>query len=345
MIDLTRSTSASAAVHLVQSDPGLRWSADTDVVIDVPPDSDIDPLPDACWPEGAKRTGLCGAVTPRVVRLPGGTFRMYYTQILPRVGFPDGANDYDNATTRILSATSTDGVRWNPEPGVRLSAAQGGAGEFRVVSAEVVPFADDSGRLRMYYECCSGPQSVQNSIRSAVSEDGGLEWTPESGVRLESAGCNYMAPRIVFLDDGAWRLYCTERGRGIVSALSTDGGTTFAWEAGVRVPPDKAHSFACEIVRVADFGYRMYYVGHLRNPVEILSAVSDDGLRWQKESTPVLTPGTGKWNAAKCSEMCLLPLETSERQTPRYRMVYEACDGTTKDQRGVWRVAGATSLN
>ena len=188
MIDLTRSTSASPAVHLVQNDPGLRWSADPDVVIDAPPDSDIHPLPDDCWPENAKRTGLCGAVTPRVVRLPGGTFRMYYTQILPRVGFPDGANDYDNATTRILSATSADGVRWNPEPGVRLSSAQGGAGEFRVVSAEVVPFADDSGRLRMYYECCSGPQSVQNSIRSAVFEDGGLEWTPESGIRLESAG-------------------------------------------------------------------------------------------------------------------------------------------------------------
>jgi len=53
----------------------------------------------------ATRTGLCGAVSPRVVALASGGYRMYYTQILPRAGFRAGANDYDNATSRILSAT------------------------------------------------------------------------------------------------------------------------------------------------------------------------------------------------------------------------------------------------
>jgi len=76
---------------------------------------------------------------------------MYYSQVLPREGFPAGLNDYDNATTRILSATSPDGSVWTGEPGVRLSAEQGGAGALRVVSCEVVPAIDAPDQLRMYY--------------------------------------------------------------------------------------------------------------------------------------------------------------------------------------------------
>src|SRR5439155_23952106 len=124
---------------------------------------------------------------------------------------------------------------------------------FRVVSSEVVPLAGGDG-LRMYYECCPGTQSVTNSIRSALSSDGGLAWTPEPGVRLETAGCNYSAPRIVFLEDGRWRLYCWYRGRGITSALSDDGGFTFSPEPGLRIAQDGAYdtqaAFAPEIVRL-----------------------------------------------------------------------------------------------
>jgi len=132
MIDLTQSATASPLVHAVTCDPGTSWASES-IAIDAPPDGDIDPAPDARWPADAVRTGLCGAVSPRIVALPAGGYRMYYTQILPRIGFPKGANDYDNATSRILSATSADGVKWNPEPGVRLSPQQGGAGDFRVV--------------------------------------------------------------------------------------------------------------------------------------------------------------------------------------------------------------------
>ena len=101
------------------------------------------------WPPEAARTGLCGAVSPRLVALAEGGYRLYYTQILPRADHPAGANDYDNATTRILSALSTNGLSWMPEPGVRLTAEQGGAGPFRVVSSEVVPVPDAAHRMRM----------------------------------------------------------------------------------------------------------------------------------------------------------------------------------------------------
>ncbi len=344
MMDLLHSPPGSPLLHAVPSDPGRKWTKDAAPAIEAPPDTDIDPRPEARWPSEARRTGICGAVSPRIVALPKGGYRLYYSQILPRAGFPAGANDYANSTTRILSATSPDGSAWTPEPGVRLSARAGGAGDFRVVSSEVVPLA--GGRFRMYYECCPGTMSDANSIRSAISSNG-IDWTPEPGSRLESPGRNYAAPRIVFLADGRCRLYCTERGLGMISAISDDGGLTFRQEAGLRVAPggdsDALIAFAPEILRVGA-GYVMYYAGYTKSThAHILRAVSEDGLTWKKEAEPAVTPGPGGWDAAKCSEMCILRLPDREGQPPRYRMLYEACDGTAKDKRGVWRIASVTS--
>lgn len=271
---------------------------------------------------------------------------MYYSQILPRPGFPAGANDYDQSTTRILSAFSAEGETWVPEPGVRLSPQDGGAGEFRVVSSDVVP-AGDGTRLRMYYECCAGAQSITNSIRSAISTDGGIDWKLEAGSRVESEGHNYSAPRIVFLGDGRCRMYYYDRGNGIVSAVSNDG-LTFLPEAGVRIAQDAQYdshaAFAPEIFRVADVGYVMYYAGYSQsNRAQILRAVSGDGLTWNKETDPVILPGPGGWDAVKCSEMCVIRLPQREGDAVRYRMLYEACDGTAQDERGVWRIASATN--
>ena len=347
MIDLSQLQSGSSHVHRVAVDPGVLWTKDISVAIDAPPDVDTDPRPDESWSPKLARTGICGAVGPRVLTLPAGGYRMYYSQILPRPGFPAGANDYDHATTRILSAFSADGEAWIPEPGVRLSSESGGAGSFRVVSSEVVPVGD--GTLRMYFECCSGPQSTTNSIRSAISAVGGLEWTLESGERLATDGHNYSAPRIVFLTDGQCRMYCYDRGRGIISLISSDGGLTFRPEPGLRIAQDGIYdsffAFAPEIMSVGDTGYVMYYAGYSRsNRADILRAVSEDGLHWRKEAQPVISPGPGGWDGAKCSEMCVIRLPAESGTAPRFRMLYEACDGTAKDERGVWRIASATSL-
>ena len=341
MIDLTQSSAAFPLVHTPPADPGVSWTSDS-IAVDAPPDCDTDPATEARWPAEATRSGLCGAVSPRVVALPGGGYRMYYTQILPRSGFPDGANDYGNATSRILSATSIDGATWEPEPGVRLSPPQGGAGDFRVVSSEVVPALGESGKLRMYFECCPGTQSQQNSIRSAVSDDG-LNCTVEQGERIELKKRNVSAPRIVFLDDGRCRLYCHERGRGIISAVSDDG-LAFSIEPGIRIAPDGPHdrltAFAPEILRLGEDNYRMYYAGYSDSTrADILTAVSHDGLTWEKNPEPVHSPGSKAWDAAKCSEMCIV--WNPHSQAAVFRMFFEACDGTSPDQRGVWRIACA----
>lgn len=327
--------------HLVDVDPGLSFIKDRDPAIDAAPDGEVDPAPEARWPREAERTGIFGAVAPNIVPLPDGAFRMYYTQMLPRAGFPAGANDYSNVSTRILSARSADGAAWTPEPGVRLTPQAGGAGDFRVVSPEVVPLRE--GGWRMYFECCAGPQSLCSTLRSAVSSDG-LGWAVEPGHRFAGrVGLN--SPRVIFLDDGRCRLYCGARGRGIVSALSEDGGQNFVPEPGLRIRPgpgyDAMTAFAPEVLRTRGGAYRMYYAGYSSpRRAHVLSATSDDGLSWRKDDEPVIAPG-GRWDRAKCSEMCLAELPGAPGR--RYRLFYEACDGTAAEERGVWRIAGATA--
>jgi hypothetical protein len=347
MIDLTQTLHASPQLHDVPCDPGTTWQKDVTAAIDAPPDEETDPQPESQWLPDQARTGIFGAVTPRVLRLPDGGYRSYYTQILPRPRFPAGANDYGNASSRILSAASVDGEQWTPEPGIRLTPQAGEAGEFRVVVTDVVPLPVGDSRLRMYYECAPGPQSGPSAIRSAISEDGGLTWEPEPGTRFCDDGTNYASARIVFLDDGLCRLYCCHRGLGIVSAISTEGGTTFEPEPGVRIAQDRSYdatvAFAPEVVTLPTGDYVMYYAGYASaKKAYILRAASDDGLEWHKDPEPVISPG-GRWDAAKCSEMCIYYVPGSADTPACFRMLYEACDGTAADQRGVWRVASAVS--
>jgi predicted GH43/DUF377 family glycosyl hydrolase len=328
--------------HVVSVDPGLCFSKDPRPAIDAPPDTQTDPAPEAEWDVGAARTGICGVVTPNIVPLADGTLRMYYTQILPRALFLAGANDYSNARTRILSAVSVDGATWTPEPGIRLTPQAGGAGDFRVVSPEVVPRPD--GGWRMYFECCPGPQSLASTVRSAISVDG-LDWVLEPGERLAGpAGFN--SPRLVYLADGRCRLYCGAQGQGIASAISEDGGKTFALEEGLRIRPGKGYdamtAFAPEVLPIRGGAYRMYYAGYsASNRAYVLSASSADGLHWRKDDKPVIAPG-GCWDGAKCSEMCVVELPGKAQG---YRMFYEACDGTAINERGVWRILSATAVD
>ncbi len=71
---------------------------------------------------------------------------------------------------------------------------------------------------------------------------------------------------------------------------------------------------------------------------------SEDGLIWNKDETPVVALAAVAGTAAKCSEMCVIRLPQHTGNSPVYRMLYEACDGTATNERGVWRIASATSV-
>src|ERR1051325_9970720 len=108
MIDLSQSSLASPLVHTAATDPGSSWTKDVAVAIDAPPDTDLDPLPEAQWSPQALRSGICGAVSPRVLGLRGAGYRCSSSRIRRRSGFLAGAKASNNSTTRIWGRFPSD---------------------------------------------------------------------------------------------------------------------------------------------------------------------------------------------------------------------------------------------
>lgn len=319
-------------VHYQRCDPGAAWGRDPGVAIDAPTSD-----------------GGVNVLTPNVVRLPGGGYRMYYTQL-------DRVQDYNRSRGDIRSAVSPDGRRWEKEPGVRLGPFPPHATQ-RVLCPDVIPLAD--GSWRMFVEAkAPGRPSV---VLSARSRDG-LDWEPELGVRLASEHESYGAPRCLYLAPGSpeacepvwiFRLYCQrysypfrpgpDAHNQIVSALSDDGWV-FTREAGTRMSQrGEAESYGNngpEVIRLGDGGYRMYYAGWQADPVRarVFTATSADGLHWARHSAPCIdvdddASDPGSRRTVKASEPCVIDLPDG-----RHRMYFEACDPA-----GQWRILSATA--
>jgi Bacterial surface protein, Ig-like domain/PKD domain len=230
------------------------------------------------------------AQDPNVVDLadlggPSG-YRMYY------VG-------YVGLTTAVLSATSTDGLTWTKEPGIRLQILT--PSEYQTIEPEVVLFPDEGG-YRMYFAAIR--RFFGNwYIGSAFSLDG-LNFEVEPGARIEVNTDGFSlawSPDVVALAEGGYRMYYGIAGSGqwaIASAVSPDG---FNWspESGARIvgtaDPAVTHVYDPEVRELPGGGYRMYYVGGDTAGIEqIYSATSSDGLTWDYDPgvrIPVGSPG------------------------------------------------------
>jgi len=133
-----------------------------------------------------------------VVEISGG-LRMYY-------------HGFDNNSSRILSALSTDGLNWVKEPGARIDPGPAGSPDQLGASHfDIVELPD--GRLRMYY--AGGQTEVfGDSILSAISTDG-FTWTKEDGIRVSLGppgafdDTRVLQPSILQLSDATLRMYYT----------------------------------------------------------------------------------------------------------------------------------------
>lgn len=116
---------------------------------------------------------MIGAASPFIYQLPDGRFRLY----MARGG-------------GVSSATSSDGLTFTLDPGLRLTNTAFQANpttRVQLFCSAIVPLADS--RFRMY--CTQGVRQTQafqallvdRAIYSAVSTDL-LNWTPEPGVRI-----------------------------------------------------------------------------------------------------------------------------------------------------------------
>lgn len=200
------------------------------------------------------------------------------------------AGIYHRPCDRILSASSTDGITWVKDNGVRIDVESGPNGDM-IYYCHVVAV---SNGYRMYYH-----RSIQRagqwsgSILSAISSDG-LSWEHEDGERIGlSTHPNLLharSPNILTLSDGRLRMYYAgidAKGQGnIFSAISTDG---LHWnqEMGVRLSPEVYSNtdtlMDCHVIPI-DGGYRLYTSAVRGKQSDIRSAISKDGLTWEKES-------------------------------------------------------------
>jgi hypothetical protein len=304
--------------HYQEEDPGTVWTKDEGVVIDI----DVGREPHR-------------VLTPNVIALPEGGYRMYYYS-----GAPERRDE--GVMGCIVSSFSADGTVWTKEAGLRVDTHAPDAGN-RTLCPDVV--ALPKGGYRMYYQAHGATD--RGVVLSSFSEDS-LNWNREAGVRfgVEDAVCG--SPRCVPLEDGRWRLYCheypnTPKGTGIhtgnhiISAIAADG-LDFEREPGVRIEQQQRLEdyavYAVEVLRLGDGSYRMYYAGWSNDPVEgrIFSATSDDGLSWVKDEGICLDVG-GLHQGSKVSEPCVIRLPDG-----RFRMFYEANDGAQE-----WRILSATT--
>jgi len=311
------------AVHYIARDPGVQWVKDPEVSIDS--DSPLDAQ---------------SVLTPNVVRLPWGGFRMYYNGRGP-------ARVVESSIGYILSAVSDDGLIWTKEPGVRIDVHEPDANCW-VICPDVIPLPN--GGWRLFYEAKSVDK--RSVVLSAVSEDG-LIWEPEAGFRVADPEWSFGSPRCIYVpsDDAAeelkYRLYFhhysfpmqtgLDAQNHIISAISSDG-LNFEIEPGVRIaqedPERESYAvYAAEVIRLANGTYRMYYSGW-SNKIRggIFSASSTDGLNWTKDAGPLLDRDRSL-DCLMVSEPCVIELDDG-----RCRLYYEA-----EDQDKKRRILSATS--
>jgi hypothetical protein len=299
------------SIHYSERDPGLAWIKDPQIAIDL--DTPLDSQ---------------SILTPNVVSLPTGGFRMYYTGLGP-------ARTVADCFGYILSATSEDGLTWSKDSDIRMDVHEPDA-MCRVLCPDVIPLPD--GRWRMYYE--ARVKDHPTTILSAVSEDG-LAWRREPGVRAADPQWSFGTPRCLYFESPdnrgqlIFRLYFhhysfplktgLDKQNHIISAIS-ENGLRFEIEPGVRVAQESAEReslavYAPEVIRLGDGSYRMYYSGWGENiDGGIFSATSADGLNWTKDPGPLLDLDR-PLDSRMVSEPCVIDLDDG-----RFRMFYEAED-------------------
>ncbi len=141
--------------------------------------------------------------TPRVIYIEkDGTiaYRMYFH----RYTYPLKAGL--EAGNQIISAVSSDGLRFIEEPGVRI-AQETDRETYSVYAPEVIRLGD--GSYRIYYSGWS--ETVQGGVFAATSADG-LNWQKEAEpvIDLEAGRWDssmVSEPSVIDLDDGGARLF------------------------------------------------------------------------------------------------------------------------------------------
>ena len=161
-----------------------------------------------------------------------------------------------------------------------------------------------------------GENAEENIVESnnppgQVAEALAFSWEKDSNQRIVDGS----VPFIHALKDGKVRLYYCKNG-AILSAISSDG-LTFTKEQGIRISPGTGfETQVCDptIVDLPDGKIRMYYkgadsqnAGPGQSIHKIYSAISSDGLNFQKEGLRIDSETNGDNGWASVPDAIILP--------------------------------------
>ena len=172
-------------IHCLASSDGISWER----------------LPDSCLDGEVKETEIRSE--PWVFILPDGSYRMLF-------GKTEGKDH------RLYAASSPDGMHFSGEDEIIITGAENND----ILVSPSVPsglvYAD--GTIRMYYHI------RENGIKSAISDDMGISWRSEDGIRIP----NGTDPTLFLYPDGKTGIVYVDttpksKGQRIFFSLSDDG--------------------------------------------------------------------------------------------------------------------------
>jgi predicted GH43/DUF377 family glycosyl hydrolase len=187
------------------------------------------------------------------------------------------------------------------------------------------------------------PPGNRGLIMSAWSKDGD-DWNWDDGIRigvLPQAASRALAPDVVGLDDGTWRMYFEARSPGrpdvILSARSDD---MLSWriDPGIRVEDVSGGTNVGtpSAVRLPDGRWRLYHHAYGPTRYEIVSAISEEGLYFVREPGVRIAQST-KFETHSAYAPHVLRLDGGS-----WRMIYAGWSDTPSIQ---GRILSATSMD
>ncbi len=190
------------------------------------------------------------AVFPDVVRLPDGSFRMYFQR--------NGV---------IMSAVSKDGLDWKLEPGIRVDRGGHYSLDDRGIGASTTIRLDDGSYLMVYRTehdqkyCTHSPNPFSTFLFYAVSKDG-INFK-KKGMAIDSRNdefCDLVdGPELVMWDDGKIHLFFWSH-RGIYESVYDSGNFSEPELILNRFPGDEPPADPT-LIKIKDEWF-MYYGQH-----------------------------------------------------------------------------------
>ncbi len=215
---------------------------------------------------GAGSQTADAANDPRKVLMPDGvTWRFY---------------EYNSAAGEMRSRSSTDGVSFTTDQGVRYvphDSDHGTIGVYDIYSGL------DNNVVMLYI----GDMGGVNNVRMALSTDNGLTFTFQNGDVLGDkdaggGGNTYVDPRSLLLPDGRRRLFTMTQGpgdakppinpAGIINSFISSDHRTYEIESGDRLKWSDFTEFSVlslndpVVIRLPEGGYRMYVAAMIEMP-------------------------------------------------------------------------------